>query len=434
MAAARADCFSNLRIAAIGFVFLIAANTPPVLSAQADLKTGLKTLFDAGWSRTTKGRDAAQREYDRLRAVAPKDASVRYAYALVQLRQLRYPDAAKLMGEVVAADKTNAAALKFKIWLAAVTKEYPEALASMERLIDLLPREDAAGKAETPHRETVAFLGRMCGYFEGPGQDSVDELLAVKCRQRITDQLSTARRAVFEEARRNVVGQFTGTAKAIGEKAAESEAEATKQRERDLAELQGKAEKTAAEIKEMEARNEKLKLELDSELQKFAQREQPIITTMQQIEVQAAPLRNDIRSIDNNIAYSLDAAGREKDPVTQQMLLNNATNYRLQRNQLLGTLDVLTRRYAALGNDLAVVQQQKQVVLAKFQREVGRVDVLRRTLDRTRNEANRLSGKSITGNTPLVRDQKRKAGAFSTYVPLPISLEEERDRLLEAVR
>ena len=80
------------------------------------------------------------------------------------------------------------------------------------------------------------------------------------------------------------------------------------------------------------------------------------------------------------------------------------------------------------------MQQQKQLAVARYQREVGQVDTLRRTLDRTHKDAARLGGKSITGNTPLVRDQKRKAAAFSTYVPLPVSLEEERDRVLEAVR
>jgi DNA repair exonuclease SbcCD ATPase subunit len=413
---------------------LLALSSASAQPNPADVKSGLKAMFDAGWQRTTKGREAAQRQYDRLRAAGANDAQLRYAYTLVQLRQYRYPDAAKLIAAVVNVDKANATALKLKIWLSAVTKEYPEALSAMERLVELLPRDAAAAKTETPHRDTVEFLGRMCGYFEGPGQDAVDELLAVKCRQRITDRLSTAQRAVFEEARRGIVEQFTGTSKAIGEKAAESEAEATKQRERDLAEMQDKAEKLAAQIKEMEARNAKLKQDLDYELQKFAQREQPLVTGMQQIEVQIAPLRDDIRSIDIQIANLVNAASQEKDAFAQQALLNSAANWRLRRNQRIATLDGLTRRHAGLANDLAVVQQQKQLAINKYQREAGQVDTLHRTLDRTQKDAARLSGKSITGNTPLVRDQKRKAAAFSTYVPLPISLEDERDRVLEAVR
>jgi hypothetical protein len=416
----------------LGLVCLLAAAPAPAQSDPAELKAGMKAMFDAGWSRTSKGREAAQRQYDRLRAAAANNAQVRYAYVLVQLRQYRYPDAAKLIGDVVAVDKANMTAMKLKVWLAAVTKEYADSLSAMERLGDLLPRNDA--KAEAANRETVAFLGRMCGYFEGPGQDNVDELLAVKCRQRITDRLNTAERAVFEETRRGIVEQFTGTSKAIGAKAAESEAEAVKQREQDLKELQEKAEKTAAEIKVVEARNEKLKKDLDYELQKLVQREQPIVVTMQQIETQIRPLRDDIRSMDNRIAVLNDAAAREKDPGTQQAYLNDAASWRLQRNQRIATLDGLTRRHATLSNDLAVVQQQKQLAIGKFQREAGQVDTLRRTLDRAHNEANRLGGKSVTGNTPLVRDQKRKAAAFSTYVPLPISLEEERDRVLEAVR
>ncbi len=435
---------AELWTAAIGRRFLVAAIAAAVClfpaapsraePSAAEMKSGLKAMFDAGWQRTAKGREAAGRQFDRLRAAGAPDAQLRYAYALVQIRQYRYPDAAKLVAAVVGADKTNLTALKLRIWLAAVTKEYPEALAAMERLTDLLPQDAAAGKADTQHRETVEFLARMCGFFEGPGEDNVDQLLAVKCRQRIADRLSTAERAVFEEIRRRIVDDFKGTSKAIESKAAESEAEAAKQREREMKELQEKADKTAAEIKETEARNAKLKQDLDYELQKLAQREQPIVAAIQQIDAQIGPLQADIRSIDGRIALLLDSAAREKDPVLQQAYLNDAAAWRLQRNQRVATLDGLGRRRASLTNDLGVVQQQKQLAMAKYQRQVGQVDALRRTLDRTRNEANRLSGKTVTGNTPLVRDQKRKAAAFSTYVPLPVSLEEERDRVLEGVR
>ena len=303
----------------------------------------------------------------------------------------------------------------------------------MEHLSDLFPRDDAAGEAESPYREAALFLGRLHGYLESPAKESVNELLLVKCRQHVTDRLTTARRAAFEEGRRSVTGQFSEAAEEVEHESAVAAVEAAKQKERRLEDLRHQAEVTSAEIATVEARNEKLKNDLDYKLDKIRNSEREVVSNMQRIKAQALPVRQEIAILDDRIARLFDLAEREKDPNEKQRLLNDAAQWRLHRGRSLAVLDDLNRRYAALGGNRAALQQRRQTAQAHYQREVGRVDTLRRTLDRIRADQAKLTGQAVTGSTPAVRDHKRRAAAFPTYVPLPLSLEGERDRLLDSV-
>jgi DNA repair exonuclease SbcCD ATPase subunit len=395
-------------------------------------KDGLQAIFEAGWPRSLKAQQQARQQYDRQKVLAAKDWRLHYAYALVQLRQLRYPDALKAINEVLALDKNNLTAWQIKIWLLALTGEDKDALSEMERLGDSLPREEAAAEAEARYAGVAGFLGGLCGYLEGPGREGVDELLAVKCRQRISDRLTTSRRGPFEEARRSVAAQFSTAAKEIDEKSAAAEAQAAKEKDRVLEELQSKAEKLAAEMATAEQRNEKLKKDLDYELEQITSRERTVLAEAQTLEAQAIPLREEVRILDGRIAHLLEAADREKDQFERQRLLNDAARWRLHRNRVLATLDDLNRRYATLNSERLALQQRRQNAVARYQKEAARLDTLRRSLERTRAEQAKAAGKTVTGNSPAVRDQKRRAAALTTYVPLPVSLEDERDRLLES--
>jgi len=397
-------------------------------------KDGLQAIFDAGWPRSLKAQQQARQQYDRQKALAPKDWRLHDAYALVQLRQLRYPDALKAIDEVLALDEHNLTAWQIKIWLLALTGEDKAALAEMQRLGESLPRQEATEAAESRYAEVAGFLGGLCGYLEGPGREGVDELLVAKCRQRISDALTASRRTPFDEARRSVAAQFAAASKEIDERSAAAEAQATKEKDRVREELEGKAEKLAADLDTAEERNEKLKKDLDYEIEQVTSRERTVLAGAQTVAAQAAPVGEEVRILDDRIASLLALADSQKDPLERNRLLGEATYWRLQRNQRLAALNDLNRRYATLNSERLSLQQRRQNAVARYQKEAAHADTLRRSLDRTRAEQSKAAAKTVTGNSPAVRDQKRRAAALTTYVPLPISLEDERDRLLESVK
>ena len=76
--------------------------------------------------------------------------------------------------------------------------------------------------------------------------------------------------------------------------------------------------------------------------------------------------------------------------------------------------------------------QRRQEIQVRYQQESGRADQLRGSLDRIRKDKGRVQNQSVSGNTPQVRDQKKRSVSLTTYVPLPLSLDAERDRLLES--
>ena len=396
-------------------------------------KDALQALFDAGWPHSLKAQQQARQQYDRQKLVTPQDWRLHYAFALVQLRQLRYGDALKAIDEVLALDKNNLTAWQIKIWLLALTGDDKAALAEMERLGQWLPRAEATTAAGARYAEAAGFLGGLCGYLEGPGREGVDELLVAKCRQRISDRLTDSRRTPFDAARRSVTAQFAAASKEIDEKSAAAEAQAAKEKDRVLEELKGKAEKLATDLATAEERNEKLKKDLDYELEQITSRERTVLSGLQTINAQAAPLAEEVRILDDRIANLLALADSQKDPLERNRLLGDATYWRLQRNQRLAALNDASRRSAALNSERLMLQQRRQNAVARYQKEAAHADTLRRSLERTRAEQSKAAAKTVTGNSPAVRDQKRRATALTTYVPLPISLEEERDRLLESM-
>lgn len=92
---------------------------------------------------------------------------------------------------------------------------------------------------------------------------------------------------------------------------------------------------------------------------------------------------------------------------------------------LAGQLSALNAR------QMQLVAQGREAE-ARYQREFGRVQDLRAALDRVRAAKGRAETQPATTTDPKVRSQKQRSTALTTHVPLPVSLEQERKRVLEA--
>ncbi len=406
------------------------------------LKAGIIKLVQLGWEKPSDAFEQSQKLYKDLEAQFPGNATLDYAYALVQLKRFRYAEAARAIEKAVAVDKQNLTLLKLRCWLAGVSRQYDVVLKDLERIADLLavaagdqskPKQDAESQ-QTARLETVQFLGRVYGFLEGPGSSGVDALQRAKTRQYISDRLDAPQRAAFDEASRTVREQLSALEKEIAEKTAENQKQAAKLRQETLEQLSRQAELLRGEIATAESRNQRLKEQLDAETEKLERQRREISFKMQRIDDEARPLRSEIRALDLRIGTLLEQADREKDPNTRNRLLHEAAMWRATRDARLAVLDRLSRQLAAYEAEMVSLKQRIAAAIARYQRSITPIEPLLKNLERTEREAHRLRREPVTGRNAEVANLENRAAAFTTYVPLPISLEDERQVLMEKLR
>jgi len=434
-------------LAALCGVVILTVAAPGGLSSageplDAALKAGIVKLLQLGWEKPTEAFEQSQKLYQQLQSQFPGHAALDYAYALVQLKRFRYAEAARAIDRVAAVQQDDLTIRKLRCWLAGVSRQYDVVLKEMERMADLLAAE--AAKAAQPGQDaqlrqneqlqTAQLLGRVYGFLEGPGRGAVDDLLRAKARQYVGDRLSDAQRAAFDEARRATVDQFAALQGEIAQKTAENEKQAERIREETLQQLAARAESLRADIAAAESRNQRLKEQLDAETEKLDRQRRDLSVKMQRVEDEARPLRSEIRALDLRIGTLLEQADREKDPNVRNRLLHEAAMWRATRDARLAVLDRLGRQLAGYQAELAVVDQRAAAAIARYQRSITPVEPLLKSLERTEREVSKIRREPVTGRTPEVTNLENRAAAFTTYVPLPISLEAERQALLDKMR
>lgn len=398
------------------------------------LKDQVADLLETGWQRTFAARGDAQVKYDRLAAKAPNDYRVRYAYTLVLLRQLRYPEAGKSLDGVLESNTKSLNLWKTRAWLAVLTKDYDSALIQMQRLAELLPPKDLPGDAELPNRSTAELLGQLWGFLTGPAKDAVDGRWQEQFQQRVVARLTPTRQVAFEKGRQAVLKEFNESVEEAERTSAAAKVAGEQQKERVLEDLDKKKDELSAEVTAEKARQEEVKKQLTYELDKIAGQERELNASARQVEFEAVSLRREIRVLQDRVAYLRASADSEKDNDRKQRLLDEAAHWQLMAQRPITGLQQLEAQAARLVAQQATLLQQRQAIEARWVKEVGQLDKLQATQQRVRRDTDKVQAKRVTGNTAQVRDQKKRSVALTTYVALPISLEEERQRLLELFR
>jgi len=419
----------------IGCLAAVALGTSCAAAAEQPQDAGpaveVKKLFQAGWERTQESRRQAEQQYERLGRLAPADSRIPYAYALVQLRQYRYAEAAKLLDQSLRRDKSNLAAGKLRIWLAVLTKQYNQALVQMRGLAELLGDKDAAAD---PRRadDLPAFLGRICGYLAGPVRPQVSQPALTACQGRILARLASPEKTAFEQARQHVLDQFSGAAEAVELSATEAQLLAAKRKDRVLDELDRKLQQAEAQAAEQRARAAKRQEQLKYEIENLTAEAEKINNTRAQLQNHLITLREEFDILSVRIEQLLVQAEAEQQGERRQRLLDEAARQRTERRRILARMAEMERRLADLLATGAKVQNQRNVLAVEMQKLSRDAAQARAALERLRAERDKAAGESIAGDTPGVRDQKRRAAALTTYVPLPLLLEDEMKRLLES--
>jgi hypothetical protein len=298
----------------------------------------------------------------------------------------------------------------------------------------LLPADEAQGDAETPYLEIAGFLGRLCGFMEGPVKKGVDQPTLAAAAEKIAAGLSTRRKAAFENGRKVVLQQFGAMGEETDLTSAAAKEAAEKQKKRLIGDLDRKGEELAAQADAEQARLDKLKEDLTYELDKIDSDDRQVVPQAQQAATQAAALRRDLRTIDVRIAQLYDMADREKDPVQRQVYLDDAAAWKLRRHERAAAAMEADRRLADLNAQHQALVQKRRDVEARWQRESGKADKLVGSLRRVQGDKKKAEKMRVTGGTMEVAGQKSRAVTLSTYVPMPVVLEDEKAKLLESFK
>jgi len=144
-------------------------------------------LLDLGDRYSPGALAKARAYYDGLRAKSSNDARVRYAFAIVLIRQHCEQEAAELLGATIAQQPDALHLWRAKIWAEMAMHKEREALADMRAVTRILstrnPHDLPAADAED-WRGTSAFLGRVFGFLDVPRPDALptDDLRRAKQR------------------------------------------------------------------------------------------------------------------------------------------------------------------------------------------------------------------------------------------------------------
>jgi hypothetical protein len=420
----------SLLVLALGASAMFVFTGP--LAAQDDKGAAhVARLLDVGWGTTTSFRTAADMQAEALFSAAGRQPGALYAAALVQIKQRRYAEAAKLIDEVLARDKEDISAWRAKVWLLTVLKKYDGAMVAADELAKLIPKDAAKTGEEDPHRHFVAFLGRIYGFLGGPAQASVGIDGRKESEKSVTGRLSETRQVVFEESRDAVLQkfvEFSDAKETVKDKAKE---QADADREKTLAEIAEQRDVNKEKVKELEAKIEKSKKEHEKETEAVRKADAPLQSRLTSLSNQATSLNTQLVGIDSQIVLVQAQLNATKDQNVRNLLL-------LELNRL-GVLEATTQNELFnVNRQAAGVQQQRSELAARQQRADA---ALASKIDQVDDELNGIAKKERRADIAEKRAAKAgpatpqsalslaaQAAALITYDPFP--LEQEKNRLL----
>lgn len=421
-------------LAAPLFLGLIVLGSTRAWSEESPVKQGLAKLFEVGSQNTIKSRSAASDQYKELRQLAPADSRIIEGYAIIQIKLHNYPEAVKLIDEVLASDKTDLYVWKTKSWLSVITKNYAAALVDLDRFSQLMPAE-AKGGEEEQQLDMSRYLGRVFGFLEGPVADAAGAAQRESAKKKILARLSEPRQMAFEEGRSRVLDAFNSLGAEKEESAEKAKVVAEEEREKLIGDLEARKEKIAARRSEIGPQRDKLRSEIKAENDQLLKEQQPFLNQLNVLNAQAAGLRRELDIFVINIQQLQGNFEREKDPIIRGRIQADLDRANILAARVDGNLVVVQRQAAGVNSQLALVQQKHVAAANRLNNELARLDNELAGLDKQerRNGIDTTKAKKpAVGDVRRSRSLSAQASAFSTYEEFP--LETEKQRLLESYK
>lgn len=395
-----------------------------------DVDRELTEIFDAAWKPSIRGLQMAQSQYDELVRQTPGDMRVKYAFALVLMKNRRYEDASKLLGDILAVDKSHLPARRAKAWINMLTKKYPAALVDLDHLSQQLPPE-SNDDVENQYRDAAAFMGRMFAFLEGPAQNAVANHTLADYQAKICGRLGGARLSAYNTAFRATADRFAELTQSQAQTKADAKAEGAEQQARDKEDLEQNKAALAEEQNALQARADKAKADTQKEVADLEIKARPLQTQLARLQSEANMWANNLAAAQSDINLLLSQASMTNDPNEQAFLRGQAGAISVNADRFAFNLQRVNNQIAGVNQQLAVLEGQRQASVGRYQAEMGRIDGrnadLRKTEKRLGFDERKLK-EPVTGLTPRVRNMSLVAGALPTYDDFPF--EEERERVM----
>jgi len=346
-----------------------------------------------------------------LENLAPADARLSYAQALMSLDGRRYEDAAGYLKKTVQLDPRNLDAWKASIWVSVITRDYRDALSSIERLSGHMGVETASPARARKTREMAAYLGSIMGYLDGPRGSLVNPSDMAISEETVLANLTGTVLEAFETGRRDVVDDFMARAEQLDYARQNAQENEVKSREQRMERLSDEGEYALSELNQVEDRRQ--------EDRKFGTGERNTIAATRQYST---------TSYSSNYPYSYRGYGRRYVPTTvagyfvnrpYSYHLNNGWGYRSGVKRGLDDVHYadVNRRQVEYHNYLTTRRRRLQTELRRISKD-----------------EDRLLTRPNVGNTPHTRAAAAKAVALATYIPLPVNPNLELEQLVQACR
>jgi hypothetical protein len=412
--------------------------------AQDDAFVQVSALFEAGWKPSSKGLETSQALYRELQRNDQLDPRVSFAFALVQMRNLKYDVARRLLDEVLAARPGDAPARRAKVWVLTITQNYSAALVEMEKLArNLAPEQPApkqqktaqlAAATESVESSSAEFLGRVMGFIDGPAARAVPEHVRADYRKRLVAPLSTADRQSFDEAYSTVQKRFAELSLDREQTKADAKLDQQKRQERIQEELKQDRASLAREKSSLQARNEKLAADVKRELADLDSQARPLVTRQARLEAQGIAITREMARLEVEISQLLLLADSSEHEFEALELRAAARRLSIAQGRYDVDLRAINAELATLAAQRVQLAAQRQGAIARNRAEADQVDRRAtdlRTADRRLSTEEKRASQPVGGNTAAVVALAAKARAFTTYEPFPF--EEERARLLQSL-
>jgi hypothetical protein len=425
--------FHSIGIITLGLMTLLQPATAHAADS-AKFKAEITSLLNEGWTLGPDGLAAAVGHFDQAHSLAPSDIRPVYAMAVTEIRQRRYGDATKTLDKVLAIDKDHLTAWQAKIWLSMVARKYEAALADVERLTEIWPK-DAVAASDAEREETSRFLGRVLGYLWGPATGKIDEDRLSEIEKHIEAALNSTDRATFAESRGIVLGKFTNLQDKTESTREKAKAEEEKTKAEDRERLASETQKVNAEKGTIDEQATSARAAAQGQLKTLATAMQALDAQFNQLAARAAPIEAQIANFLVQEQLLVDQANATKDQNEKRVYLAEAQGIaavRIQAQAAYAQLDAQARGVNAQRQ--ANLQQQNQVNAA-YQAEMKRLGAKAETLVRTEK---RITGElkkantAATGVTAGVRNLSTTTAVFVTYFDFPV--EREKRRILDSLK
>lgn len=413
---------------------LAALMTVTTLAAEPLAKRDVERLLELAWSTKSDERAEAGPYFDELLERVGSDERLVRAQLLVKIKQRQYAEAVKLVDRLLAGDKPPLDLLRTKVWLSVLLKQFGPASVASERLAQSLPPlADPPGDSEGPNEDLARFLGRVQGFLDGPASESYPEGQRTALRKKVTERLVGERKVAYLEGRDAVLEQYLALIDEKESRREKSREDAERDRDARLTDLDELRNQAAQRSKDLDARKDKLRGELNDELKELQKQDSPLARRFSQLDAQTTALRAEQRLVENDQARYNALLTRERDPATRAFYIRELARLDALWARYDTDIATMTRQAAGVANQRADLDRRAAMARNNVAQQVDSAEReladLNRRLRKADAEERRLRNKNSGENNSGVLAKAAQAAAFTTYEPYP--LEEQRQALLE---